>query len=82
MSETSIKIIKNEVGCRDEMCYFIFINKLLRPPPFIFVFGSCGRLLDTHTPTSQDFLVSLLFGTVSSLHPSSFLYLYNVTLLH
>ena len=32
----------------------------------------CGRLLDTHTPTSQGLFVSLFFGKVSSLR---FLYL-------
>ena len=43
--------------------------------------GGCGKLLDTHTPTSQDLLVSLVFGTVSSLHPSFLLSFILVSLI-
>ena len=46
MSGTSVKIIKNEVGCRDD------------------------------TVPSQYLLVSTVFGTVSSLHPTSFLVIF------
>ena len=84
MSESSVKIIKNEVRCRDDTvpktvdtrkhCKVGLraCNNLPRPPPYIFVFGGCGRLLHTLNPTLQCFLVSTVFGTVSSLHLTSF----------
>ena len=50
MSGTSVKIIKNEVGC-------IGLRKIV----------ACSQ------SSSQCFLVSIVFGTVSSLHPTSFL---------
>ena len=88
MSETSVKIIKNEVRCRDDTVPKTLdtrkhckvglraCNNLLRPPPYIFVFRDCGRLLHALNPTLQCFLVSTVFGTVSSLHLTSFLHLY------
>ena len=80
MSETSVKIIKNEVRCRDDTvpktvdtrkhCKVGLraCNNLLQPPPYIFVFRGCGRLLHALNPTLQCFLVSTAFGMVSSLH--------------
>ena len=85
-SSTSIKIIKNEVGCRDdtmpktgdtrrhcEVELTIFRN----PQKTRCREGGCGRLLHTVNSTSQCLLVSPVFGMVSSLHPTSFLYLFN-----
>ena len=43
-------------------------NNLPRPPPYIFIFQGCRRLLHALNPTLQCFLVSTVFGTVSSLH--------------
>ena len=62
MSETSVKIIKNEVRCRDDTvpktvdtrmhCKVGLraCNNLPQPPPYIFVFGGCGRLLHALNP--------------------------------
>ena len=41
-------------------------NNLPQPPLYIFVFRGCGRLLHALNPTLQCFLVSTVFGTVSS----------------
>ena len=41
--------------------------------PYILILGGCGRLLHTLAVPS---CVSTVFSTVSSLHPTSFLYLY------
>ena len=88
MSETSVKIIKNEVRCRDDTvpksvgirkhCKVGLraCNNLPQPPPYIFVFRGCGRLLHALNPTLQYFLVSTVFGTVSSLHLTSFLMIF------
>ena len=90
MSETSVKIIKNEVRCRDDTvpktvdtrkhCKVGLraCNNLPQPPPYIFVFGGCGRLLHALNPTLQCFLVSTVFGTVSSLHLTSFLMIFTL----
>ena len=48
-------------------------NNLPQP---LSLFGGCGRLLHTVNSTSQCLLVSLVFGTVSSLHPTSFLMIF------
>ena len=57
MSETSVKIIKNEIRCRDgtvpktvdtrSHCkvWLRACNNLPQPPPYISFFGGCGRLL-------------------------------------
>ena len=79
--KNEIKIIKNEVGCRDDTVpktgdtrrhckveLTIFHN----PPPYVSFLGGCGRLLHTVNSTSQYLLVSPVFGTVSSLHPTSY----------
>ena len=42
--------------------------------------GGCGRLLHTVNSTSQCLLVSPVFGTVSSLHPTSFLMIFYIYL--
>ena len=47
-------------------------NNLPQPNPYILVFGGYGRLLHALTPRSA----FLYLHTVSSLHPTSFLYLY------
>ena len=82
---TSIKIIKNEVGCRDNTVpktgdtrrhcevELTVCNNLPQPPKTRCREGGCGRLLHTVNSTSQCLLVSPVFGTVSSLHPTSFL---------
>ena len=53
MSETSIKIIKNEVGCRDDTMSktekvlqrgLIACNNLPQPPPYILVVEDCCML--------------------------------------
>ena len=49
-------------------------NNLPQPPPYIFVFRGCGRLLHVLNPTLQCFLVSTVFGIVSSLHLTSDFY--------
>ena len=84
ISETSAKIIKNEVRCRDDTVpktvdtrkyYKVGLracNNLPQPPPYICVFRGCGRLLHALNPTLQCFLVSTVFGMVSSLHLTSF----------
>ena len=81
------QVIKNEIGCRDDTVPKTIENKkalrgglracnnLPQPPPYIMVFGGCGKLLHALNP-SQCLLVSIVFGTVSSLHPISFLHLY------
>ena len=86
---TSVKIIKNEIRCRDDTvpktvdtrkhCKVGLraCNNLPQPPPYIFVFRGCGRLLHALNPTLQCFLVSTVFGTVSSLHLTSFLHLFH-----
>ena len=63
MSETSVKIIKNEVRCRDDTvpktvdtrkhCKVGLraCNNLPQPPPYIFAFRDCGRLLHALNPT-------------------------------
>ena len=56
-------------------------NNLPQPPPYIFVFGGCGRLLHALNPTLQCFLVSTVFGTVSSLHLTSFLMIFTLVFL-
>ena len=53
-------------------------NNLPQPPPYIFVFRGCGRLLHALNPTLQCFLVSTVFGTVSSLHLTSFLMIFTL----
>ena len=80
MSETSVKIIKNEIRCRDDTvpktvdtrshCKVGLraCNNLPQPPPYILAFWGCGRLLHALNPTLQWLLVSTVFGTVSSLH--------------
>ena len=79
------KLVKNEVGCRDDTvpktgdtrrhCE-VELTVFRNPPPYISFFGGCGRLLHTVHSTSQCLLVSPVFGTVSSLHPTSFLMIF------
>ena len=90
MSGTSVKIIKNEVGCRDDaMPKTVETRKALRgglrvcnnlpqPHPYILVFGGCGRLLHALNPPCSAFLVSTVFGMASSLHPTSFLMIFTL----
>ena len=92
MSETSVKIIKNEIRCRDDTmpktvdtrshCKVRLraCNNLPQPPPYISVFWGCGRLLHALNLTLQWLLVSTVFGMVSSLHLISFLMIF--TLVH
>ena len=80
MSQTSVKVIKNEVGCRDDTmpkaidarrhCEVELrpYNNLPQPPPYISVFGGCGRLLHGLNSTSQCLLVPIAFGTYILLH--------------
>ena len=80
MSETSVKIIKNEIRCRDDTVpksvdtrshckvWLRACNNLPQPPPYISVFWGCGRLLHALNHTLQWLLVSTVFGTVVSLH--------------
>ena len=67
MSETSVKIIKNEIRCRDDT--------------YISGFWGCGRLLHVLNLTLQWLLVSTVFGTVSSLHLISFLMIFTLVYL-
>ena len=90
MSETSVKIIKNEVRGRDDTvpktvdtrkhCKVGLraCNNRPQPPPYIFVFRGCRRLLHGLNPTLQCFLVSTVFDTVSSLHLTSFLMIFTL----
>ena len=90
MSETRVKFIKNEVRCRDDTVSksvdtrkhckvgLRACNNLLQPPPYIFVFRGCGRLLHALNHTLQCFLVSTDFDTVSSLHLTDFYTCYNM----
>ena len=83
MSETSVKIIKNEIRCRDDTVpktvgtrshckvWLRACNNLPQPPPYILVFWGCGRLLHALNHTLQWLLVPTVFGTVSSLHLTS-----------
>ena len=80
MGETSVKIIKNELRCRDDTVpktvdtrshckvWLRACNNLPQPPPYISFLGGCGRLLHALNHTLQWLLVSTVFGTVSSLH--------------
>ena len=59
--ETSVKIIKNEVGCRDDTVPKTVdtrrhCNNLPQPYPYILAFGGCGRLLHALTPPRSAFL--------------------------
>ena len=49
-------------------------NNLPQPPPYILVFGGCGRLLHSLNPTLQCFLVSTVFGTNSFLMTFTLMY--------
>ena len=52
-------------------------NNLPQPPPYISFLGVAeDYCILSLLYTSQDLLVSLLFGMVSSLHPSSFLMIF------
>ena len=51
------------------------------PPSLHLDFGGCGRLLRALNPTLQCFLVSTVFGTVSSLHLTSFLMIFTLVYL-
>ena len=50
MSGTSVKSIKNEVGCRDDT-----VPKTVEIPTSL-VFGGCGRLLHALNPPRSAFL--------------------------
>ena len=90
MSETSVKIIKNEIRCRDDTVpktidtrshckvWLRACNNLPQSPPYISVFWGCGRLLHALNHTLQWLLVSIVFGTVSSLHLISFLMIFTL----
>ena len=93
MSETSVKIIKNEIRCRDDTVpktvgtrshckvWLRACNNLPQPPPYILVFWGCGRLLHALNHTLQWLLVPTVFGTVSSLHLISFLMIFTLVIL-
>ena len=83
-----INYYKNEVGCRDDTmpktgdtrwhCEIglTACNNLPRNPQKTRCReGDCGRLLHTFDSTLPSCVTC--FGTVSSLHPTSFLYLFN-----
>ena len=90
MSGTSVKIIKNEVGCRDDTVPKTVENKkalrgglracntLPQPPPYIFGFWGLRKSVACSQSSSQCLLVSTVFGTVSSLHPTSFLMIFTL----
>ena len=94
MSETSVKIIKNEIRCRDDTmpktvdtrshCKVRLraCNNLPQPPPYISVFWGCGRLLHALNLTLQWLLVSTVFGMVSSLHLISFLMIFTLVAIY
>ena len=80
---TSVKTIKNEVGCRDDT-----VPKLLKQegtprriesmqqssatPSLHLGFGGLRKIVACSQSSSQCLLVSTVFSTVSSLHPTSF----------
>ena len=93
MSETSVKIIKNEIRCRDgtvpktvgtrSHCkvWLRACNNLPQPPPYILFFWGCGRLLHALNHTLQWLLVPTVFGTVPSLHLISFLMIFTLVII-
>ena len=74
MSETSVKIIKNEIRCRDDTVpktvdtrshckvWLRACNNLPQPPPYISFFEGCGRLLHALNHTLQWLLVSTVLA--------------------
>ena len=93
MSETSVKIIKNELRCSDDTVpktvdtrshckvWLRTCNNLPQPPPYISAFWGCGRLLHALNHTLQWLLVSTVFGTVSSLHLISFVMIFTLVFI-
>ena len=81
---------KNEIRCRDDTVpktvdtrshckvWLRACNNLPQPPPYILVFGGCGRLLHALNHTLQWLFVSTVFGMVSSLHLISFLMIFTL----
>ena len=84
LGKMSVQIIKNKVGCGDDImpitvdtrryCQIELrtCNHLLRPHPYILIFEGCRRLLHVLNNTMQYLLVSTVIGMVLSLHPTSF----------
>ena len=68
MSETSVKIIKNAIRCRDDTVPKTVDTRNHCKVWYILVFWGCGRLLHALNHTLQWLLVSTVFGTVSSLN--------------
>ena len=78
MSETSVKIIKNEIICRDDTVpktvdtrshckvWLRACNNLPQPPPYISVFWGCGRLLHAlnHTLAVASCIYSFWHGVI------------------
>ena len=93
MSETSVKIIKNEIRCRDDTvpktrshCKVYMVESMQPPLPqpapyisFFWVAEDCCMLSTIYT--LQWLLVSTVFGTVSSLHLISFLMIFTLVIL-
>ena len=85
--KTSIKIIKNEVGCRNDTVpktgdtrrhcevELTVCNNLPQPTSRFL-----GVVEDCYILSTQCLLVSPVFGTVSSLHPTSFLMIFILVL--
>ena len=57
-------------------------NNLPQPPPYIFGFGGLRKIVTCSHSSSQCLLVSTVFGTVSSLHPTSFLMIFTLVVLY
>ena len=53
-------------------------KNLLQPPPYIFGFWGLRKIVACSQSSSQCLLVSTVFGTVSSLHPTSFLMIFTL----
>ena len=85
---TSVKIIKNEVGCRDDTVPKTVkkalrgglraCNNLPQPPKTKDVGRGLRKIVACSQSSSQCLLVSTVFGTVSSLHPTSFLMIFTL----
>ena len=85
MSETSVKIIKNEEGCRDDSVpktvetrrHCESMQQSSATPSLHLGFWGLRKIVACSQSTSQCLLVSTVFGTLSSLH-SSFLMIFTL----
>ena len=85
----NVKIIKNEIGCRDDTVLkqegtargIENIQQSSATPKNHDVGRGLRKIVACSRSSSQCLLVSIVFGTVSSLHPISFLMIFTLVLL-